>query len=235
MKPWQVMERVDTAEGRLELRQRGDRDFLITIGGRVLMTSAAHGSEDDLARLACAAMIRKPRPHVLLGGLGMAFTLRAALDQLPPAAEVTVVDLNPRVVAWCQGPLASLTDDAASDRRVEIVVGDVARIIADAPAGQYDAIVLDLYEGPRTHRSGTRPDPLYGIAAIERAWAALRLGGVLAVWSEEAAPLYEAQLARTGFRVQLHRGGGRGGRTHFIYVAVRPEQFRVPSHGSGAR
>src|SRR4051794_32656158 len=125
MKPWQVIERVETNEGRLELRQRGERDFLITIGGRVLMTSAAHRSEDELARLACAAMIRRPRPRVLLGGLGMGYTLRAALDQLPPAAEIAVIDLNQQVVAWCQGPLAGLTDHATADRRVQITVGVV--------------------------------------------------------------------------------------------------------------
>jgi spermidine synthase len=224
MKPWRVIERVETNEGRLELRQRGDRDFLITIGGRVLMTSAAHRSEDDLARLACAAMIRRPRPRVLLGGLGMGYTLRAALDQLPAAAEIAVVDLNQQVVAWCQGPLAALTDHATADRRVQISVGDVAKTIAGAPGEHYDAILLDLYEGPRERRPGARPDPLYGIEAVERDWTALRPGGVLAVWSEEADPSYETRLVRTGFRVQLHRAGGGGGRTHVIYVGVRPER-----------
>jgi spermidine synthase len=224
MKPWRIIERVDTHEGRLELRQRGERDFLITIGGRVLMTSAAHASEDDLARLACAAMIHKPRPRMLLGGLGMAYTLRAALERLPAAAEVIAVDLNPQVVAWCQGPLALLTNNATADRRVAIQLGNVARVIAQAPRGHYDAIVLDLYEGPRPGRAGSRPDPLYGPDAIDADWAALRPGGVLAVWAEDADPSYEARVARAGFRVQVHRGGSRGGRTHVVYVGVRPER-----------
>jgi spermidine synthase len=223
MKPWQTLERVETPEGSLELRRRGERDFLITVGGRVLMTSAAHRSEDDLARLACAAMIRRPRPHLLLGGLGMGYTLRAALDQLPPAAEVTVVELNPAVVAWCRGPLAPLTGAAASDRRVRIELGDVAGVIAAARRGDHDAILLDLYEGPRPTRPGAPPDRLYGAPAVESAWAALRAGGVLAVWAEEADRNYQARLRAAGFRVDLHHGGGRGGRTHVVYVGVRPE------------
>jgi len=223
MKPWQTLERVDTPEGSLELRRRGERDFLITVGGRVLMTSAAHRSEDDLARLACAAMVKRPRPHLLLGGLGMGYTLRAALDQLPPAAEVTVVELNPAVVAWCRGPLAPLTDAAVSDRRVRVELGDVAGVIAAARRGDYDAILLDLYEGPRPTRPGAPPDRLYGAPAVDSAWAALRAGGVLAVWAEEAERNYQARLRAAGFEVELHHGGGRGGRTHVVYVGIRPE------------
>jgi len=225
VKPWETLERVDTPEGRLELRRRGDADFLITIGGRVLMTSAAHRSEDDLARLACAAMIPRPRPRVLLGGLGMGYTLRAALDQLPPAAEITVVDLNPSIVAWCRGPLAALTDHAVDDRRVSVVIDDVAHVIAAARQGETDAILLDLYEGPRQGGFSAR-DPLYGDGAVDAAWLALRAGGVLAVWSEEAADSYDARLYRRGFQVAAHRGGGRGGRTHIVYVGVRPERSK---------
>jgi spermidine synthase len=223
MKPWQTLERVDTPEGRLELRRRGERDFLITVGGRVLMTSSAHRSEDDLARLACAAMVKRPRPRVLLGGLGMGYTLRAALDALPAAAEVTVVDLNPVVVDWCRGPLAALTDTAIADRRVRVEIGDVAGVIATARRGELDAILLDLYEGPRPTRPGAPPDPLYGGPAVASAWSALRAGGVLAVWAEEPDPSYQSRLRAAGFHEELHHGGGRGGRTHVVYVGVRPE------------
>jgi spermidine synthase len=220
---WQTIERVETPEGRLELRRRGDRDFLITIAGRVLMTSAAHRSEDELARLACAPLRGRARPRLLLGGLGMAYTLRAALDHLPRAAEVTVVDLNPRVVAWCQGPLAPLTDGAANDPRVTIQIADVARVIARTPARSparpYDAIVLDLYDGPRPGVA----DPLYSAAALARARLALGPGGALAIWSEEADPGFEARFASTGFEVTRHRVGGRGGRAHLVYLGVRRE------------
>ena len=220
MKPWQTLERIETPEGPLELRQRGERDFLITIGGRVLMTSTAHRSEDDLARLACDAMVRRPRPRVLLGGLGMGYTLRAALDRLPPAAEVTVVDLNPAVVAWCQGPLAPLTQASVADRRVRVVIDDVARAIVGARAGDLDAILLDLYEGPRPGRAGAR-HPLYGDIAVGAAWSALRAGGVLAVWSEEPDPSYEARLRQQGFQVTAQRAGGGGGRAHTVDIGVR--------------
>jgi spermidine synthase len=220
LKPWRTLESIETPEGRLELRQRGERDFLITIGGRVLMTSAAHRSEDDLARLACDAMVRRPRPRVLLGGLGMGYTLRAALDELPPAAEVTVVDLNPAVVAWCQGPLAPLTQSSVADRRVRVLVDDVARVVSNARAGELDAILLDLYEGPRPGRASAR-HPIYGDTAVAAAWSALRAGGVLAVWSEEPDPSYEARLRQQGFWVTAQRGGGAGGRAHVVYVGVR--------------
>jgi spermidine synthase len=215
MQPWKTIQRVATAEGSLELRQRGERSFLITVGGRVLMTSEAHRSETELAELACAAMAHRPRPRVLLGGLGMGFTLRAVLDELPAGAEVTVVDLNPAVVAWCEGPLAFLTKSAITDRRVKVVVGDVARAITDARAGAYDAIILDLYEGP--HQANNRVlDPLYGPAALRRTAAALTPDGVFAIWSEEPDKAFETRLG-AAFRVDRHKGS-RGGRKHVIYL-----------------
>jgi len=218
VRPWKTIESVPTPEGKLELRQRGERTFLITIGGRVLMTSEAHRSETRLAELACAAVADLPRPRMLIGGLGIGYTLRAALDRLPQAARVTVVDLNAAVVAWCAGPLAGLTSSATSDRRVTIVVGDVARVIADARAGAFDAIVLDLYEGPH-HASSHPHDPLYGFAALRRTAAALTEDGVLAVWSEERDEAFEARLALE-FEVALHRGPS-GGRKHVIHIARR--------------
>jgi len=218
VQPWKTIDSLATPEGKLELRQRGTRSFLITIAGRVLMTSEAHRSEVDLARRTSAALAGVARPRVLIGGLGMGFTLRAALDALPAGARLTVVELNPAVVTWCQGPLAALTAAAVSDRRVTTVVGDVARVIADAAPASYDAIVLDLYEGP--HQVNNRAyDPLYGIAALRRAAQALTPDGVLAVWSEEPDAAFEDRLA-IEFAAERHRSGG-GGRRHVIYVAKR--------------
>jgi spermidine synthase len=217
MQPWRTIDRVDTPEGPLELRQRGERDFLITIGGRVLMTSAAHRSEDALAEIACRALPAGSQPRVLVGGLGMGYTLRAALDRLPPRAKVDLVDLNEAVVNWCRGPLALLTDAALGDRRVSVEIADVSRVIAAAPAGSYDAILLDLYEGP--HQATNRPnDPLYGATALARTHRALRAGGILAVWSEEVDRPFEHRLEAASFRVRTHRT--RGGRTHVIYAAT---------------
>ncbi len=216
--PWQIIESVQTREGIMELRRRGDRDFLITIAGRILMTSAAHRSEDELASLACAALADKPRPKVLLGGLGMGFTLRTALDRLPAGARLTVVDLNRPLVEWNRGPLAFLTRKAVEDPRVKIVVADVAQAIARAPAGHFDAIVLDLYEGPHAATNSAR-DPLYGADALARTSSALRPGGAFAVWSEERDRAFEDRLAAAGFSVQRHRSG-QGGRVHVVYVGM---------------
>jgi spermidine synthase len=205
-RPWETVESVATPEGRLELRRRGPRDFLIVVDGRVVMTSAAHESEEELARLACAAIAGRARPKVLIGGLGMGFTLRAALDALPAAARVTVAEINAVVAAWCRGPLAPLTGAAAADPRVEVVVEDVDRVIARARA--LDAIVLDLYEGPYAT----------GDAALRRARAALAAGGVLAVWSEERDAGFERRLSAAGFTAECRRVGGRGARRHVVYV-----------------
>jgi spermidine synthase len=215
-RPWQTIARVPTAEGALELRQRGDDDFLITIAGRVLMTSQARRSEEALATLALRDHGPARRDAIVIGGLGMGYTLRAALDVLPASARVTVVELNPDVVAWCRGPLAPLTGSAVTDPRVTVVVADVSDFIARATPATFDAIVLDLYEGP--HASTQRPDdPLYGPTALARTRAALAKGGVFAVWSEEPDAAFESRLSRAGFRVQKERSG-RGGRAHFVYL-----------------
>lgn len=219
-RPWETLASAPTAEGPLALLRRGEKDFLITINGRVLMTSAAHRSEDALAKLACAPLRAARDPRVLLSGLGMGFTLRAALDELPLGAAVTVAELNAVVVEWCQGPLAPLIKDAAKDQRVTIDIVDVALRIADVARDtkvpKFDAIVLDMYEGPQTRVRPT--DPLYGPGAVLRTRHALAPGGVFAVWCEGASPGFEACLEAAGFRYRLERGG-RGARIHYVYVA----------------
>jgi spermidine synthase len=157
---------------------------------------------------------------VLVGGLGMGFTLRAALDALPAAARVTVAELNADVVAWCRGPLAAATDAAIADPRVEVVVGDVARLIAAAAPGAFDAIVLDLYEGPNAATQDAK-DPFYGTTALARSRAALAPGGVLAVWSEDPDAAFARRFGGAGFEVTTHRSGRGGGRTHVVYLGVR--------------
>jgi spermidine synthase len=213
--PWVTLDRVATAEGPLELRQRG-RDFFITVAGRVLMTSTAHRSEDVLATAACAALAGRARPRVLVGGLGMGLTLRAALDALPPEAAVQVAELNPRVIAWCRGPLAPLGRDALADPRVTVTAADVAAVIGAARG--LDAIVLDLYEGPHAATQGAA-DPLYGGAALARVAHALAPGGVFAVWSEEPDRDFERRLRGRCFSVDVRRA--RGGRAHVVYLARR--------------
>ena len=218
-RPWTTLASVATHEGALELRQRGEAEFLIVIAGRVLMTSVARRSEEALATLASTRIAGVKKPRVLIGGLGMGYTLRAALDALPPGARVMVAELTPSVVQWCRGPLAALTRNAIGDARVTVEIGDVARVIERAPAQSWDAILLDLYEGP--HEATQRADdPFYGRSALERAKAALSDKGVLAVWSEETDTAFARRFAAAGFEVTTHRAG-KGGRTHVVYLGVR--------------
>lgn len=209
MIPWKTLASVATAEGDLQLRQRGAREFLITIDGRVLMTSSEKTSELAVATLACEHLAGKKTPRVLIGGLGMAYTLRAALDALPPGARITVSELTREVADWCRGPLAPLTNGAALDPRVHIVVDDVSKVIARARPGSYDAIIFDLYEGP--HGPARRDsDPFYGRAALAQQRAALSPGGVLSVWSEESNVAYKRRMLDAGFDARVvHPGGSR--------------------------
>jgi spermidine synthase len=214
--PWTLLATESTPEGKLELRRRGDKDFVLTVDGRVLMNSASQRSEEALATLGCARVADRRAPRVLIAGLGMGVTLRAALDSLPPAAQVTVAELTPTVVTWCRGPLAPLTDDALSDPRVRVVVGDVSKVIASAPPRAFDAILLDLYEGPHA-ATQRKEDPFFGSNALGRAKAALERGGVFGVWSEEPDPQFPGRLEKAGFTVSVHRPG-KAGRTHVVYL-----------------
>ena len=197
------------------MRQRDARDFLITLDGRVLMRSAAHRSETALAELSLAHLADGPTPRVLIGGLGMGLTLRAALDLLPRRARVRVAELHAPVVDWCRGPLAALTAGAVDDPRVWVDVADVSRVIG--AGGPYDAILLDLFVGPQRPN---REDPLWGAAALTRTQRALAPGGVFAVWGEAPDAAFEKRLRGAGFRFERARPG-RGGRRHVVYVAFR--------------
>ncbi len=230
--PWKIIESLATDEGILELRQRGERDFLIMIGSQVLMNSLAHRSEVVLGQLGCGHLKESERPRVLVGGLGMGFTLKAVLDVLPATAQVVVAELNPAVRTWCRGPLAALSENAVNDPRVTVEIGDVARRIrrsaVDGGESRFDAIVLDLYRGPhaKTHHSD---DPLYGSRAIENMRAALKPRGVVAVWGENYDEGFDKRLRSAGFSVSTERPG-RGGLRHVVFLA-----HLKPSTKSGKR
>lgn len=218
--PWQTIDRVDTADGVLELRRRGERDFLIVINGRVLMNSSANRSEMALGESAGRVVSAIKRPRVLIGGLGMGLTLRAALDSLPPTARVVVAELNPVVVQWCRGPLAGLTGSVLDDQRVTVVIEDVSAVIARAAqpgAERFDAIIIDLYEGPHA-ATDARNDPFYGSRALKVTASALSPGGVFAVWGENPDAAFERRLTAAGFSFDRQRPG-RGGLRHVVYVA----------------
>jgi len=220
-RPWRTVDSIGTAEGLLELRQRGATDFLITIDGRVLMNSSANISEIVLAERACEYLKQKKDPRVLVGGLGMGFTLKAALDNLPPEAGVVVAELNPIIVSWCRGPIAHFSGGAVDDPRVKVVIEDVAAVIRYAArhgkADRFDAIILDLYEGPNEADQG-RGAYLYGAMALELSHSALTSGGVFAIWSEDPDKAFEKRLKAAGFSVNRQRPGW-GGRRHVVYIS----------------
>ena len=230
-KPWLTIDSDNTADGLLELRQRNKSDFLITIDGRVLMNSHASRSEVLLSKLACTCMNNKKDPKVLIGGLGMGCTLKAALDELPVNARIVVAELNPVVFKWCRGPLAALTGGSVNDPRVTVKIADVASMIRNSAMNggdnRFDAIILDLYEGP-CEAAKERGDYVYGDTALEMSGSALVPGGVLAVWSEDPDRAFERRLVRTGFFFKRHRPG-RGNR-HAVYIAQK--SCSSPSRGS---
>jgi spermidine synthase len=180
------------------------------------MNSHARKSEEALATLGLAGVTDAKR--VLVAGLGMGYTLRAALDALPPSTEVVVCELDPIIVEWCKGPLAAATNNALGDPRVKLEVTDVAARIAHSK-NTFDAILLDLYEGPNA-ASQRKDDPFYSAHALVRTRAALRAGGVLAVWSEDADAPFAKRLVTAGFVVKAHSIGA-GGRKHVVYVGRR--------------
>lgn len=218
--PWRTIEAVGTADGLLELRQRGARDFLICINNRVLMNSSAHRSEQSLGRDACAAIAERPHPRVLIGGLGMGITLRSALDALPQTARIHVAEINPVIAQWCRGPLAALTNSALHDPRITVLFDDVAAVIGRAAkrgAERYEAIVIDLYVGPSKDTDELQ-DPFYGEKALQTTADALSSGGIFAVWGENPDAAFERRLAAAGFSVDRKRPG-KGGLRHVVYLA----------------
>lgn len=239
MKPFRLLDCVVSRDEReLTLYRRGDA-FYIQIDGYDLMSSRAHGSEDELARLALAEVRTgnggRPGgagPRVLVGGLGMGFTLRAALDALGgrgpggAGAEVVVAEAFQAVVDWNRGPLAHLAGRPLADPRVRVMVGDVADRLAEAgdEARPFDCVLLDVDNGPEAITLEAN-EHLYTQRGLARAFHALAPGGVLAVWSANDDPRFADRLRRGGFRTSIHRiserHGGKGGR-HTIFVAARP-------------
>ena len=221
MIPWVL---VDTAEipggvGKLKLMRRG-AEFSIRLGAIELMGSRAGGSEAALAREACGRL-SGAAPRVLIGGLGVGFTLRAALAALGPDAEVVVAELVPAVVAWARGPMAEVFAGSLADTRVTILESDVGEVIR-AGAAVWDAILLDVDNGPAGQTSGAN-NALYGVRGLAVARRALRPAGVLAVWSEAPDAAFAARMRQAGFAVEekrAHANAGRGAR-HVIWLGTR--------------
>ena len=208
--------------GELRLKQRGS-EFSIMLGANELMNSRLSGSEEALATLSWERIKTHPKPRILIGGLGMGFTLRAALAVLPEDAGVTVAELVPAVVAWARGPMAEVFQGCLDDPRVDIHRGDVGEAIRAGKAA-YDGILLDVDNGPDglTRKSNDR---LYDFPGLRAARDALRPGGVLAVWSSGPDPDFTRRLKDSGFSVDAvntRANGKRGGARHVIWLAVKP-------------
>ena len=187
------------------------------LGANELMNSRLSGSEEALATLSCAKILPRLTPRILIGGLGMGFTLRAALSALPDDAQIDVAELVPAVVAWAQGPMAAHHGDSLSDARTRIIIDDVARLIAGG-AGRYDAILLDVDNGPDGLTKNAN-DHLYSDAGLARAKAALRPHGVLAVWSAEGDAGFVRRFEASGFdaeAVPVRANKAKSGRRHMI-------------------
>ena len=223
MIPWCL---IDTASvpgggGELRLMRRGT-EFSIRLGPNELMNSRVGGSESALATLACERVRARKQPRLLIGGLGMGFTLRAALTALGGEARVIVAELVPAVLAWARGPMAQVFGESLRDPRVRLREADVGELIRQEPSG-FDAILLDVDNGP-AGLSRTANDGLYDVAGLSAAHAALRPGGILAVWSSGPDAAFTRRLRQAGFEVEevaVRANGARGGARHLIWIATR--------------
>jgi spermidine synthase len=222
MTAWSLL---DTAPvpggGELRLTRRGS-DFSIMLGAKELMNSRCVGSEQALATLACRRIRGRARPRILIGGLGMGFTLRAAMAVLDADAEIAVAELVPAVVSWARGPMADVFGASLTDPRVSIHQTDVGALIRSGKS-TYDAILLDVDNGPEglTHPAN---NGLYDAAGLVAAHAALRPGGVLAVWSSGPDPDFTERLRESGFatdEISIRAMEGRRGSDHVIWIATR--------------
>lgn len=211
---------IPDTDKELRLYQAGERFFIMIPGRGDLMGSRMHGSEEALAKLACEGLGDNRKPRLLIGGLGMGFTLAAALDVLGRGAEVVVAELVPEVVAWNRDLIGAVAGHPLADRRSRVYVGDVADLIRREPSG-FDAILLDVDNGPEA-LVRRENDWLYGPAGLRAARRALRRGGALAVWSASADRAFSKRLKQAGFDVSEHvvrpHRAGKGSR-HHIWVA----------------
>lgn len=226
MKPWELLGETRTPDDETLTLMLRDREFVILAGGKPLMSSRMHGSEEALASLGCTHITAAGSPAVLVGGLGMGFTLAATLALMPDSATVVVAELVPDVVEWNRGPLGAEAGRPLKDRRVEVVVGDVLDVLRTRRAS-FDAVLLDVDNGPDAFTSA-RNAALYadeGLAAIR---TALRPGGLVAVWSAWEDRKFEQRLKANGFDVDVQRVRARlekGGPRHTIFLG-RPNPAR---------
>ena len=223
MIPWLKIDttRVPGADVELRLMRRG-AEFSMMLGQNELMSSRLSGSEEALATLACRRIEGVKRPRLLIGGLGMGFTLRAALTVLGTDARIVVAELVPAVIAWARGPMAEIFGDSLTDPRTDLREADVADVIHESPSA-FDAILLDVDNGPEALIRKAN-DALYDLGGLRAIHRALRPGGVLAVWSSGPHPSFSKRLTTAGFDVNevgVRATTKRSGARHLIWFATR--------------
>ncbi len=229
MIPWILLDTAPVPGGRSTLRlMRRGAEFSIKLDDNELMNSRLSGSEEALATLTCEPLKERARAKILIGGLGMGFTLRAALSALGPDAQIVVAELVPAVVAWAKGPMAEVFAGSLEDARVGIHEGDVGEAIR-AGAARYDAILLDVDNGPGGLTRDSN-DVLYAANGLRAAFRALRPGGVLAVWSSGPDAAFTKRLRTAGFTVEeksVRASRSRRGARHVIWLAAKSESDSV--------
>ena len=222
MRPWEPIGRTTTPDGTILTLTRHTNEYVILANGRSLMSSRMHGSEEAMARLACRRARTLKQPCVLVGGLGMGFTLRATLDLLPLGAIVVLAELVPAVVEWNRGPLGPLAAHPLEDTRVRVEMGDVAATMRSSP-GLFDAVLLDVDNGPSAFTESDNA-ALYDNQGVVAAHTALKSDGMIAIWSARDDRKFEQRLRHAGFSVEVERVRGRlnkGGPRHTIYLGHR--------------
>jgi spermidine synthase len=223
MLPWTLIDSsiVPGDGGEIRLYRRGT-EYSIRVGAYELMNNRVHGSEDALASIVCERLKDRNRARVLIGGLGMGFTLAGVLKDLGANSEVVVAELVPAVVTWNRGPLGAFAGQPLDDPRVRMHELDVGKVIR-AEENVYNAILLDVDNGPAGLTSKTN-DQLYGTRGLRAAFSALRPGGILAIWSAGPDPAFTKRLQNSGFaveQVQVRGRGKSGGSRFLIWIARR--------------
>lgn len=220
MKADKVLERVELSDGRVMELKRWDAHIAISVEGRTLMSDHEHGSEDELGREVAERLAKLKAPRILIGGLGLGFTLRAALDVLPKTAQVVVAELVPAVVRWNRGEHGAVSGRPLDDPRVKVIVDDIAKVLRRRV--KYDAIILDVDNGPDalTYDGNAA---LYKRAGLGRARDALKANGLLAVWSAFGSRTFTQWLKETGFEVEQLRAQPTtpGGPRYYIWIGRR--------------
>ena len=226
MIPWSQLDKAQVPGGGGEIRlMRRGSEFSIMLGANELMNSRVSGSEEALATIACERIQAHQRPQILIGGLGMGFTLRAALAVLGTEAQIIVAELVPAVLAWARGSMVEVFGESLTDPRVSIRESDVGHLIRSGRS-TFDAILLDVDNGPQgLTRKGN--DALYSLEGLSAARATLSVGGVLAVWSSGPDLNFTQRLRKAGFdvdEVRVRANGSGGGARHVIWIATRAER-----------